>query len=252
MRRRRKALGLFLLAWLPMTVLIGRENRWELRAPLSTYGHLRVVQWNVYWGKLGWEKIVSELQKEQADIHILNEVPKDFDATTYAGQLGPDFSATHLGTMAAAVRGRIVAGEWVINRVELKICQLDCLVRGDTLRIFIADAPASLWIHRHPQLLECMEAIRSRSPDLVLGDFNAPRLSVAFQSLPPGYSHAYDVAGSGWSYTWPSPFPIFALDQCLVGPRIAPLEYFIISTSMSDHRRQVLEFDRTDSLRPDT
>jgi endonuclease/exonuclease/phosphatase family metal-dependent hydrolase len=75
----------------------------------------------------------------------------------------------------------------------------------------------------------------------VLGDFNAVRRATQLQSLPEGYRHAYDAAGSGWSYTWPVPIPFLAIDHCLIGPRIQPIEY-VLGTAHSDHRWQRLDF----------
>jgi hypothetical protein len=38
------------------------------------------------------------------------------------------------------------------------------------------------------------------------------------------------------------PLPVFALDQCLFGERITPMDYRIKSSRLSDHRLGVFEF----------
>jgi endonuclease/exonuclease/phosphatase (EEP) superfamily protein YafD len=86
------------------------------------------------------------------------------------------------------------------------------------------------------------ELVRAHRPDIVVGDFNAPRRSRVLSVLGDEYRHAYDVAGSGWSYTWPLPFPVYAIDQCIAGPRVEIVDYRIRSSVLSDHRRQVLDF----------
>jgi hypothetical protein len=49
--------------------------------------------------------------------------------------------------------------------------------------------------------------------------------------------HAYDVAGSGWSATWPIPLPLWAIDQCLVGPRLQVVVHTALGFRRgSDHR----------------
>ena len=74
---------------------------------------------------------------------------------------------------------------------------------------------------------------------------------LALDALPEGYHHAYDQAGSGWSYTWPIPCPVWAIDQCIVGPRVQPLRYTQRSTTSSDHRMQIFDFRlRDESSRP--
>lgn len=84
--------------------------------------------------------------------------------------------------------------------------------------------------------------------DIVVGDFNAPRRSRALSPLPSGFVHAYEATGSGWSYTWPIPFPVYAIDQCILGSRISPVVYDLESSWRSDHRRQILEF----TIQPNT
>ena len=88
-------------------------------------------------------------------------------------------------------------------------------------------------------------------PDLVVGDFNAPRRSRALSPLPSGFVHAYEAVGSGWSYTWPVLCPLYSIDHCIVGQRIHPVVYNLESSWHSDHRRQVLEFTIKSKLQPD-
>ena len=96
---------------------------------------------------------------------------------------------------------------------------------------------------RDPNLREIVAWIERRQPDVVVGDFNAPRRSRALQPAPEGYAHAYESSGSGWSYTWPSLLPVLAIDQCLIGPRISPGRYRLGTSLLSDHRIQKLTFD---------
>jgi endonuclease/exonuclease/phosphatase family metal-dependent hydrolase len=77
--------------------------------------------------------------------------------------------------------------------------------------------------------------------DVILGDLNAPRRSRALTPPPPGFVHAYDAAGSGWSATWPVPLPLWAIDQCLVGPRLQVVGYRLGFRRGSDHRMQVVD-----------
>jgi len=68
-------------------------------------------------------------------------------------------------------------------------------------------------------------------PDLVAGDFNAPRRSRAISPLPAGFAHAYDLAGCGWSYTWPVICPLYAIDQCIVSNSVRPIRYELGASS---------------------
>ena len=93
---------------------------------------------------------------------------------------------------------------------------------------------------------ETLDLVRERmtalQPDLVVGDFNTSRRSSVLSDLPPGYEHAYEAAGAGWSYTWHDAWPVWDIDQCILGPRIEPIRYDIVPTGVGDHRLQVFDF----------
>jgi len=96
-------------------------------------------------------------------------------------------------------------------------------------------------VARDPVLREINALIEQHQPDLVIGDFNAPRRSWGLSQLPDGYRHAFDTVGRGCGYTWPSFAPMLAIDQCVTGPRIAPVNYELRTTLASDHRLQVFD-----------
>jgi endonuclease/exonuclease/phosphatase family metal-dependent hydrolase len=81
-------------------------------------------------------------------------------------------------------------------------------------------------------------------PDVVIGDFNTPRRASGLSPLAPGYVHAYDARGEGWSYTWPVPVPVVAIDQCIVASGVDVSKYRLVSTRASDHRLQEIELSR--------
>jgi endonuclease/exonuclease/phosphatase (EEP) superfamily protein YafD len=94
-------------------------------------------------------------------------------------------------------------------------------------------------VPRAPLLDQVLARIRERRPDLVVGDFNAPRRSRALARLPAGWHHGYEVAGRGWSATWPQPVPLLAIDQLLVGPDWGVVDYRLLPGPGTDHRLQV-------------
>jgi len=87
-----------------------------------------------------------------------------------------------------------------------------------------------------------LKQLESHNPDIWVGDFNSPRRSLALQTLPNGYQHAYETVGSGLSYSYPPFLPFLSLDQCIHSPNIHPIRYNLQSTFLSDHKMQVFEF----------
>jgi vancomycin resistance protein VanJ len=239
-RRAKWALTFALLSIGPMAFVLRIENHFPGNGPRGNYAsetmYLRAVHWNIYHAKLDWHKVRAKLDSSAADLIILSEAPENLSAA--------DFPATNFLKLDSMV---------LISRFPLKLLSNHCSDNRlaysiewkpprQSLVVLVADLPSSLLLARHPLLEELCELVESTRADLLFGDLNAPRRSLALSQLPPGYRHADDSVGTGWSYTWPSPLPVFALDHCIHGPKITPLAYHLNSSFASDHRLQVFDF----------
>ncbi|MBL8799434.1 MAG: endonuclease/exonuclease/phosphatase family protein [Planctomycetia bacterium] len=239
---RRWALGLLVLACGPLAFVALIENRWtQPPVELGEGTPRRLVHWNVFDGKLGWERILTQLEAQRADAYVLSEVTGDLDFSAAAATLGSGFTSLRQGSLAIIARGTLT------ERVERdhdagQAWLVDWQLGNSRFSVLVVDLPSSIWIARRPLLEWVIGLVSEFQPDLVVGDFNAPRRSNALAKLPAGYRHAYDLAGSGWSYTWPVPAPCRAIDQCLVSPRLQPFSYELRSTAASDHRMQIFDF----------
>jgi endonuclease/exonuclease/phosphatase (EEP) superfamily protein YafD len=203
-------------------------------------GELRLVHWNVaHRLSAGAQEVLRE---QQADLYVLSEIPDARTVEEFRATLGPDFQAQTFANLAVIARGTVCAEGWLIHRSDTLVQSVSWQRNGRTLRLLAVDLPSAIHIHRDPLLRAINTLIESQHPDLVVGDFNAPRRSRALASLPEAYRHAYDTAGSGWGYTWPVPLPVYALDQCVHSSRIVPLRYALHSSIHSDHRLQVMDF----------
>ncbi len=258
--RRICVISLILLA-LPGLFVFGVENRWT--PPDEAHGAdkpLRLLHWNIRWGRDGWEGIKAEIRKHKADICILSEVPyqgadgkdytylppkspvRDIPVRSIAGCLVSDYKSNRIHTMAIFARGELEKGQWFVKSKGVIIYTLTWNYKGKKLNLLAVDLPSGIFVERGPLLNDIVVLIKKNRPDIIVGDFNAPRRSKALSPLPEGFVHAYDAAGQGWSYTWPVPCPVYAIDQCILGRRIVPLQYALNSTGYSDHRQQVLDF----------
>ncbi len=242
-KRRVLAVSLAGLALGPVVAVCFYENHFYAR-PSSALAQqpLRLVHWNVFGGRLGWHAIQDALRRRGPDLVVLSEVPRRADISTTAKLFGQGFSGTSMSNLAVFARGTLTDGEWLFHRGGIKIYGIIWGSPQGACRVLVVDLPSALDAAREPRLLRVAKWMRDWRPDIVVGDFNAPRRSRALSPLPTGYVHAYDAAGSGWSYTWPEPFPVYAIDQCIVGERITPVTYDIDSSFLSDHRLQVLDF----------
>lgn len=237
----------FLLAVVPVCFVIGPENRWSREEAAPTSGEsLRLVHWNVCYGKLGWSGVGAALRQSPADIYVLSESVWQNDIRLIPIRLGEGFEVREAFGMVIASRGRVVDLKEHGKKDGVRVFSALWHRDGHRIKLLVVDLVSDPFCPRDPRLRHVIDLIRKEDPDIVVGDFNAPRRSLALSSLPRDYFHAYDVAGKGWGYTWPTFFPIFAIDQCIVGPRVIPLRYDLESSWHSDHRMQVLEFTLRD------
>ncbi len=241
-RRRTAAVCALVLALGPAVFVLRVENHFRA-------GHLnepagptfRLVHWNVCRGYLGWSGVGRELREEEADIYVVSE-PRNRDVHALAKSFGKEYSSLQLGVFAVIARGPLRDGHWLECHKGLNVYCVLWKPLDRPCKVFIVDLDSTLFVPRDPRLRRLLRLVEEHQPDIVVGDFNAPRRSRALCSLPPGYAHAYDAAGSGWSYTWPVPIPVYAIDQCILGRRIDPVRYRLDTSVHSDHRRQVLDF----------
>ena len=218
------------------------DNQWRAPPrPRPDAATLRLVHWNVCDGRFGWDGIIARLPALRADAYVLSEVSGRVDLSRITAALGDGFVARRVDNMAIFARGQVDG----VERVQVprgRGFRAVWRVDGREISLLVVDLPSPPHIKRDPMLRAVNAIVQRHQPDLVVGDFNAPRRSWALSDLPAGYRHAYRAAGAGWSYTWPVPVPVFAIDQCIVGPRVTPIAYELGSTAVSDHRYQVLDF----------
>ena len=243
-RRHRRAAALLLgLALLPALAVLLLENRWRpAAAPGSRAADLKVVAWNVADFPRGVERAAAQLRPLAADLILLSEAPGK-PPQELERQLGGELRLTRVGSMAVFARGAPLAVEWLAREDQIQAAYVRWPIAGRTLGVLAVNLISSPRVARDPLLVHVLRMIEQRAPDLVLGDFNAPRRSRALGRLPAGFRHAYDAAGSGWSSTWPAALPLLAIDQTIVGPRLIVRSYSLRTTRISDHRLQLTELE---------
>ncbi|MCA9063314.1 MAG: hypothetical protein KDA96_09655 [Planctomycetaceae bacterium] len=242
--RRRSAWGMryyLLLVIPPLFMVAVVENQWttEQHEVESSETPLRLMHWNVCHGLAGWDEQCQRLLAKNPDLFVVSEPPENWSSASF-----PGYQCLPLNGMMVACRGHLTlkSTSSLVEGGALLAYEIDCDVAGKRIRIVAADHTSSLRAHRNPSLQRMNLVLAKRKPHIIVGDFNAPRRSLAFSVLPEGFRHAYDECGSGWSYTWPVPIPVLAIDQCIIGPEVVAHRYELQSTTLSDHRLQLLDF----------
>jgi vancomycin resistance protein VanJ len=244
-RHRRLAAALCVcLALLPLATIVIFENRFfAFRAPFAAHD-VRLVHWNIA-GHLS-PRTRDHLAAQQAHVYVLSEIPDRESVAAFAATLGSEYRAQVFGNLAVIAAGPVTSVGLPVDGQPMKTQVVTCELAGRPLRLLVVDLPAAIYIHRDPLLRQVNRLIEQHKPDLVVGDFNAPRRSRALCELPRGYRHAFDTVGAGCGYTWPVPVPMYAIDHCLHSPRIVPVRYDLVTSISSDHRMQVFDFTLKD------
>lgn len=236
-KRRTLCAGLLLP---PLLFVLTIENQWFIAEPAAeSSSSIRLIHWNLCRAVMGWPEQLAAIRELKPDVIVLSEITDDVKLDDLAG-----FQTLRLGGMLVACRGKMSASDSLVAGGALKAFHMNCQLEHGPLDIMIADMTSNIYISRDLYLRPFIDVLAEQHVDIAVGDLNAPRRSMALSELPAGYFHAYDKAGSGWSYTWPVPVPVIAIDHCICGPQVHALRYRLQSTMLSDHRIQVLDFEK--------
>lgn len=223
----------------PAWYVVAVENHWFMPTIDLAQGQdvLRLVHWNIGRPSLQWGRQQQLIQTLKPDVLVLSEV----SAAVRDSDL-PDYFILRRGSMLVAARWPVATTGSLVPGGAVQAFCVRATGAEPYPTLVIGDMTSNLRLARDPFLRPMVDISGRLEADIIVGDMNAPRRSLAFTDLPGGYRHAYDVAGAGWSYTWPIPVPVLAIDQCVCGPRVHPVRYDLQSSVFSDHRIQILDF----------
>ncbi|HMP73740.1 MAG TPA: hypothetical protein PKE55_10800 [Kiritimatiellia bacterium] len=237
-------LVVFATTFAGMFKILVLDTRWH-RAPAELpEDALRIVHWNTAHGIMGAEAILRTLAEDAPDMCLITEPPrvsKMEEMAYYA--LGMKYIMT-AGEMTFASHyplrrgarmdlGAGLAWSVVVETPHgpLEVVNVDMVSRPNLNR------------HRPLRLLSgWIASNRTGHPLLVVGDFNTVRDSTALRPLRGQVRHAYEAAGTGWPYSWPTLFPLYAIDHLWFDEGIEPLHYRLKPTRFSDHKSQIFDF----------
>lgn len=152
-----------------------------------------------------------------------------------------------------------------IDNGEAMWLELDAPPLGGRVIAWCIDIPSDVWLDRERAMREARTAIdtfrgpvmvRQESgldrpelmtgeamgfpaPDIIMGDCNTPRGSYSLTLLHANMHHAFDDAGVGPQYTYPRLWPIIAIDQILLSPRLRASLYHSLDLGGARHRAQL-------------
>lgn len=212
---------------------------------------MRIAAWNPTYNKYVKDDIslfARAVVTQDADITILTDggaVAWHRDVLQWLGQ---GLSPTQVGPFTILTRMIVFKTNWVLASDEIYIVEVWFGAShwiGRELRVLLVDLPSDPKHGRMDIARRAREAIVKSgiaTPDVVVGDFNMTRGSAATRFMFPNLRDLYDEAGSGWGATFPRDYPLYHIDQMLIGPDRTPTAYRIVDPGVSRHRIQIGQF----------
>lgn len=206
---------------------------------------VRVVFWNIARLQAGWSPLTRQIQAMDSPIMGFVEAGEDAPADRQRWeQAFPKHQRIFFGNgMVLLVQGRVLHTEQGQLAKACYYGRADFVIAGETLTVFVVDINSDPFFCREQALAELHEVTRHASSDtvLVMGDFNTPADSVHLRALRDDFHNALEVVGQGTDETWPTPFPVLAIDQIWVN-RAEVLKRAGKDWSIySDHRAVIAE-----------
>src|SRR6266849_865921 len=251
-----------LCLWLVLFPLMGLKPLSRAQ-PSSQESSFRVLSYNVWFANRGADAIRAEVERANAQIVLLQAV----NTRAYAVLEGEPFVHWHtlrLARLAIASQFPISehqlfedasGGPFARFTLETPLGAIDlysvhtisprgALSRFQMFRQWVPPESDRLDASLNTQLREQQirrlveEAHKSKHPVLIAGDINLPVLSRLEREYLRDFRDAFDDAGSGFGYTFPTIArigPWMRIDRILAGPGLRFLRFFVGGGEGSDH-----------------
>ena len=216
----------------------------------SPQGSMRIVQWNVQWGRddAGWLRTVEQIEQAMPDLVILSEAPPDEKLASLSARLGPEWSfkvsrnvpgSRYWYGIAIVTRGPIDN----VNELPLPngaALAADVTVQSfGPIRVLAVDGVSNPRLSRGPLLAAVVRHAAAEDVDVVAGDFNAVSRSIGFDGLRGRGFELASLACEGWRGTFPSTLPLYDIDHIWLGGSLSPSGCVMLRSPGTNHRGQL-------------
>lgn len=229
---------------------------------------LRVVTYNIQFGKGGLDNVIDTLRRLDADLIGLEEIDRGTRRANGVDQLQVVADALHLhrgyaghDRMPEGPTGVALLSRWPIVNVKrhvgpgrLAVLEADVRAPEQTIHVVVVHLfptdpfePAERRKrHDDYRLREASEVVRlldgARTPTLVLGDFNDDTGSPPYLLFSRTLRDA--CSGKALDKTWPASFPLTRIDYVWLSQHFDVARCDAVSSRASDHRPVLVELRR--------
>ncbi|MFT4570339.1 MAG: endonuclease/exonuclease/phosphatase (EEP) superfamily protein YafD [Hyphomicrobiaceae bacterium] len=208
---------------------------------------VRVVTWNLSRLRDGADRVVADLQSLDPDIALLVETGHDNrEAREFWEKSFADHEIVFAGGgIVVMARGEVGEPESGSLAGISSYATLDVSVRGQAFHVMVVDLDASPRFDKRqlvPEVFRIASETNTNARALIVaGDFNTPIFSPVFIDVRQRFVNAFEAAGSGLHATWPSRFPLTAIDHIWTRKNIEVGCSRLFTSPASDHRAVVAD-----------
>ncbi len=262
-RPRRAWLGLIPpLLWLLLVLLPFRTHRPET-------GNFSVLSWNIQAGLSGPEKIAQILAEQKVDAIALQECRVPSAQPGGQDPLPAILKALNCQVARGGERGELVIlsrltmqaqryhnlgglsqaldqpveheGKLIrLINVHLRTGDPQGILKGEPTmsrkRVLLSAATRRVQADSLARVVES-----SKEPVVLMGDFNSPPSSIAYQTLDASLTDTFAEAGWGWGLTFPASTPFWRIDY-VWSKGLTPVSCQVLRLPASDHRAILCHF----------
>lgn len=208
-------------------------------------GDCTMVHWNAAsnWGEHRSGGVLEDIMQHRPDVVVItNPGQRLWSDQNLRDQTGCEYIARNFAVLVVS-RHPIIQCRMVLAASGAKVARVVLALPSGELELWAVDFPSDPSRVRSEVFQTFstrIQGLRLPPPDLVMGDFNVPRNSLALRDCFPEMGNAFDLAGVGWYGTWPSNLPLWQLDQVLVAPELTAVRYQIFPSRVGEHRVQLV------------
>jgi hypothetical protein len=249
--KRSRALRWGAVAGLVLVYFLFIEHRFLRSAPPipRAESSITLMHWNMAPPTnddqaVGWDFIVQT----NPDIAVVTSPGAWRPQEPLDSWVGPNGNQVQAGQLLLLTRFPLIRHRLLVSNEGIQIVLAEIDVRGDRLTLYMVDLPSSpkrprMQIARRArELLDQANQFGGGAPaqpDVVVGDFNLTRDSTSLATLFPGMPHAFNEAGHGYGASFHRSFPLYHIDQMLLGRDVECLRYDLLATPVGRHKAQV-------------
>ena len=198
-----------------------------VRAIRPTASPLKLVHWNVepaIWAHV--EPSLEQIIKLDGDITVLTNPGAMLQLEAAQEWIARGREVHYSHPFAVITRTPLRSLTTLISTDRMHVVEAVFETQGPQSRplvVYMVDFPSNPRIWRMGVMQRArtmLDGLRKTPPDVVVGDFNTPRGSASIDALFPNMSNAFNEAGHGYGATFRREFPLYHIDQILLGPNV--------------------------------